>query len=108
MSAYDIYTAENRSREVVRQVGGWSGAIAGGWVGGKVGTAAGGAIGSLGAGAGAIPGAIIGGVGGAVVGGMAGWWAGTNISETVYDLVFTPLEKEEWVVVMCGNEPLRP
>ena len=35
---------------------------------------------------------------GGVVCGATGFFAGKEISETVYDWIFTPLEKEEWVI----------
>lgn len=41
---------------------------------------------------------FIGGVGGGIVGGISGFFAGAKTTETVYDWVFTPLEKEEWEV----------
>jgi len=106
-SAFEIYRAEDRPREVVRQVGGWAGAVGGGWAGSKVGMAGGAAAGSFVAGAGAAPGAVIGGIGGAIFGGASGWWAGTTITERVYDVAFRPATKEEWVIVMCGDRPLQ-
>lgn len=39
-------------------------------------------------------GGIIGGIGGAVWGGFVG----TKVTETVYDWIFTPLGKEEWII----------
>ena len=52
-------------------------------------------------GVGAAPGAVIGGVVGAVGGGVGGFWAGHKVVTTVWDWIFTPLEKEEYVVVPC-------
>jgi len=103
MSAYDIYHAENKQREIARQVGGWTGALAGGALGAKGGTVAGAGVGVWFAGAGAAPGAAIGGTLGAIGGGVSGWVIGTEVSETVYDWVFTPIEKEEWVIY-CDQE----
>ena len=113
MSAYDVYKAENRSRETVRQVSGWSGALlgarVGAWGGTKTGAAVAGVAGQFGPQVASpeelvtVPVcAIVGGVIGCVGGGAIGWWSGTEVSETVYDWILTPLEKEEWVV--CQEE----
>ena len=90
MSAYEIYTAENKAREATRQVGGWAGAMAGGWAGGKLGGSGGAGVGSFFGGVGAGPGAIIGGLVGAFTGAWAGWKGGTTVTETIYDWVFEP------------------
>ena len=103
MSLYEVYHAEDRMREVVRQVSGWAGATAGSLSGSKGGALAGAWIGSVAAGAGAAPGAVIGAGVGAVIGGLVGWWAGTSIAEIVYDWIFTELEKEEYDVVCAKN-----
>jgi hypothetical protein len=42
------------------------------------------------------------------VGGAVGWWVGSETSELVYDAIFYPTDKEEWVIVMCGDRPLHP
>ena len=98
-SLVDIYIAEDRAREVVVKVSGWTAARYAGAVGCRIGMSPGAATGAWVAGAGAIPGGIIGcGMGGLVLGGIS-WWAGTNVSRLVYDTVFTPLEKEEFDVV---------
>ena len=103
VSLYEIYHAEDRVREIIRQVSGWAGATAGSLAGGKVGAMAGGAIGSAGAGVGAAPGAVVGAGIGALIGGVTGWWVGTSIAERVYDWIFTELEKEEYEVVCAKN-----
>lgn len=109
---YEVYKAENRPREVTRQVGGLAGAIIGArigsWTGIKVGAAGAAIAGQLGPQVGVpeelvtVPlfsgvGGILGGIGGALWGGFLG----TEISQTVYDWMFTPLEREEWVI--CGE-----
>jgi len=96
VSALEIYSAEDRTREAVIQAAGWAGAFAGGWVAAKLGTAGGAAVGAFFGGVGAVPGALIGGFIGGVAGGIGGWWAGSAAAATVYDWYFTPLEKEEW------------
>ena len=68
MSAYNIATAENKTRAVAQEAGTWTGAIAGG----KAGASAGAAIGAFFGGVGAVPGAIIGGFIGSVTGGIIG------------------------------------
>ena len=109
VSAYDVYKADNRPRELTRQVGGLAGAIVGArigsWTGIKVGAAAAGIAGQAGPQLGtpeelvtvplfSVICGIVGGIGGAVWGGFLG----TEISQTVYDWIFTPLDKEEWVI----------
>jgi len=102
-SAYEIYAAEDRAKEIVIQVGGWTGAWIGAWAGGKAGAAGGGVVGSAFAGVGAGPGAIGGGVFGAIGGGAAGWWIGSEVTETIYERWFTPIQKEEYVIA-CIQE----
>lgn len=103
VSLYENYHAEDKIREVIRQVGGWTGATAGSLAGGKVGAVTGGSIGSAGAGVGAAPGAVVGTGIGALIGGVTGWWVGTSIAERVYDWIFTELEKEEYEVI-CAKD----
>ena len=109
MSAIDIYRADNRVREAVKQVGGWSGAMLGGKVGASLGAKAGATaaitLGQTGPQV-AVPEELIsvpvcgflGGAGGGLVGGITGYFFGYKTTEKVYDWVFTPLEKEEWEV----------
>jgi hypothetical protein len=108
-SSYEIYHAENRPREITRQIGGWSAAVACGRVGSsagvKTGTYLAAVAGQLGPQAAApeeivvVPlAATVGGIVGGIGGGVAGWWAGTTITETVYDWTFNSLSKEEWQV----------
>ena len=109
MSACDIYHAENKAREITRQAGGWSGAVAmakyGAVGGAKLGATIAVAAGQAGpqvatpeeivtVPAGVVIGTIIGGIGG----GFVGWIAGTIVTEVVFDWFFTPLQKEEWVI----------
>ena len=99
VSTYEIYTAENKAKEVTRQVGGWSGAWVGaklgGYGGAKLGAGAAAVAGQLGPQVGApeeivtVPvcagvGGLVGGLGGAVV----GWWCGSEVTETVYEWTF--------------------
>lgn len=56
--AYSIYQAQNRTREVVRTVAGWSGMLAGAWGGTKVGVAGGAYIGAHTGGIGVVPGTM--------------------------------------------------
>ena len=99
ITAYEIYHAEDKTREVVRQVSGWAAASAGAYGGAKLGALVGAAVGAHAAGAGAAPGAVIGSFLGGITGGIGGWWAGTTITELVYDWLLTPLEKEEYDLV---------
>ena len=109
MSACDIYYAENKAREITRQAGGWSGAVAmakyGAAGGAKLGATIAVVAGQTGpqvatpeeivtVPAGVVIGTIIGGIGGGIV----GWIAGTIVTEVVFDWVFAPLQKEEWVI----------
>jgi RHS repeat-associated protein len=98
-SAYEIYAAENKAKEITRQVGGWTGACTGAKLGSLGGARLGAGI-ALAAGQfgpqvaapeeavtvplGAGAGAILGGFGGA----LTGWWVGTEVTETVYEWTF--------------------
>jgi RHS repeat-associated protein len=73
-SGYEIYTAQNKTREITKQVGGWTGAIALGAGGAEVGAFAG-PYGSL---------------GGGLLGALGGWFLGTSVTETAYDWLFEP------------------
>ncbi len=103
-SAVEIYAAEDRCREIVRQTGGWTGAAIGAWAGGKLGAAGGAALGSMCGVIGAGPGGIAGGLFGAFGGGIAGWEGGTTITEIVYEKWFTPIEKEEYIISCYQDE----
>lgn len=72
-TAYNIATAEDKTKATVQGAGG----LAGMWAGGKVGAMAGGAIGSLFGGVGAAPGAAIGGL----LGGALGFMGGDAVGE---------------------------
>lgn len=109
ISAFDVYYAENKSREITRQVGGWTGAVVGGKYGAKGGAKIGVAIAAFAGQAGpqvatpeeivTVPaGVIIGSIVGAIGGGIVGWIAGTKTTETTFDWIFQPLEKEEWII----------
>ena len=109
MTGIEIYKADNHVREAVRQVFGWSGAIAGGrigsWAGAKAGMSLAIAIGQSGPQISTpeelitVPVlGVIGGIGGGIVGGIVGWKSGASISDKVYDWKFSPLMKEEWNV----------
>ena len=102
LSGIDIYYADDKLKETIRQVGGWAAASAGAWAGAKGGAWVGAVAGSSVAGAGAAPGAVVGGFIGGMIGGVTGWNVGTTIAETVYDWRFTPLEKEEFII--CKEE----
>ncbi|MCG6941575.1 MAG: hypothetical protein LJE69_10030 [Thiohalocapsa sp.] len=110
MSVYDVWHAERRAREVVRQVGGWTAGIAAGRYCARVGASGGawlmGVLGQAGPQAAApeelvtVPvGALVGGAAGGVGCGVVGMFVGTEVSESLYDWIFTPLEKEEWIVL---------
>jgi hypothetical protein len=114
MDAVDIYHAENRPREITTKVGGFAGAFAGGKLGASAGIKTGvgvmaiaGQVGPQVAApeeivtvpAGAVVGGILGGLGGGILGGVLG----TEITETVFDWLLTPTEKEEWVL-LCEIE----
>jgi hypothetical protein len=113
MSVYDIYHAEDKAREITRQVGGWSGAIAGGRacfpVGARFGAGAMTVAGQFGPQVTTpeevvtVPaGAVIGGAIASLGCGVAGWFGGTKVTETVYDCTFSKLEKEEYVI--CAQD----
>jgi len=102
ISAVDIYNAEDKQREIIVQLGGWTGAVAGGVLGVKGGAWVGGGVGVWFGGAGAAPGAVIGGFAGGLVGGAAGFFGGSKVTRYVYDTYFVPLTKEEWMVA-CGS-----
>ncbi|WP_131447594.1 hypothetical protein [Parasulfuritortus cantonensis] len=110
LSLYEVYHAENKAREVARQVGGWTAAISAGRYcaasGARIGAGIMTVAGQLGpqaavpeelvtVPAGAFLGSAIGGIGCGVV----GWFAGSEVSQTVYDWIFKPLEKEEWLIL---------
>jgi RHS repeat-associated protein len=76
-SVYDIATAENKTRAVVKEASGWAGA--------EGGAAVCAAIGVWFGGAGAVPGAFIGGI----VGGITGYFTGSFVGETAYDAAKT-------------------
>lgn len=109
MSLYEIYHAESRPREVVRQVSGWAAAgIAGRtcapW-GAKIGAAVPGVLGQLGPQV-AIPeevvtipaGVVIGSAAAGTLCGIGGYFAGAKAAETTYDWFFESLSKEEWLI----------
>ena len=109
MSAVDIYKADSRAKETVKQIGGWSGAILGGRFGASLGArggmAAAIAIGQAGPQIASpeelvtVPVfGLIGGVGGGIVGGVFGGVLGVKTTAVAYEWIFTPLEKEEWEV----------
>jgi RHS repeat-associated protein len=113
-SGYEIYHAENKPREITRQIGGWGAAVVGGRVGASAGIKTGAYLAVVGGQAGpqaaapeeivVVPlAATIGGIIGGIGGGIAGWWAGTTVSETVYDWTFESLAKEEWKIY-CEKE----
>jgi hypothetical protein len=99
--AYEIYSAESKARTVTSVAGGWAAAWGGAKVGAWGGARLGGAI-ALGAGqlgpqvaapeeVVTVPlGAAIGGVVGGLVGGVGGYFGGREVTETVFDWIFTP------------------
>ena len=115
MSVYDVYHAKNKAREITRQVSGWAGAIALAKYGAAGGTKLGATIavvaGQLGPQVGlpeemvTVPaGSLIGSAVGAVGGATIGWFVGTETSEVVFDWIFIPLEKEEWIIYCSANK----
>lgn len=105
-SGMAIYHAADKTRETLSQLGGWSGAWAMARLGARGGASAGASIAAVAGQLGpqvATPEEIvtvpIGTAIGAVVGGIGGFWAGYSTTQSVYDLIFEPLECEEWVVV---------
>jgi uncharacterized protein RhaS with RHS repeats len=103
-SALDIYYAEDKQRETIVQVGGWTGAATLGTIGAKGGAWVGGSVGAWFGGGGAVPGAAIGGFLGGLGGGAVGFWGGAKVTRYVYDTYLTPLINEEWVVA-CESRP---
>ena len=109
MTAVDIYKAENRTRETLKQVNGWLAATTLARIGARWGIKAGISLAMAGGQAGpqvATPEELLtvpifgftGGVLGGFIGGSIGFFTGAKTTETVYDWIFTPLEKEEWKV----------
>jgi hypothetical protein len=98
MDTYAYFAAENKSREVARIAGGWTGAWAGGTIGVGVGAKAGAgvmvALGLAGPQA-AVPeevvtvpvGAGVGSIIGGLVGTIGGYWAGSQAGKNYYDFV---------------------
>lgn len=80
LDGYNIATAEDKPREVVKTAAGWGGA----WAGAKGGAMVGAGIGSF---FGPGPGTAVGGFIGGLVGGIGGYWAGSELGEAGYDAV---------------------
>ena len=80
-------------REAIKQVAGWSGAVAGASMGGEFGAGAGSLLGPIGS--------IVGGAAGAIIGGLAGWYVSETIITQLYDYYMYPIEKEEYII--CGT-----
>ncbi len=108
-ASVDIYYAENRKREITKQLGMFGGAIAGarvgGWAGANVGASVALIAGVAGPQAAApeeivtVPVAgMVGGIIGGIGGGIAGAWAGQSVTEYVWDTWLFPIEKEEWMM----------
>jgi len=89
LDLYEIHTSGYEARTITKVAGGWAGAWAGGVIGAKAGAIGGGAVGVWCAGVGAAPGAAAGGFFGGLGGGIVGYFAGREITETVYDYVTT-------------------
>lgn len=85
-----MYRAKDKMKEAIKQVAGWSGAVAGAGMGGKIGASAGSLFGPIGT--------IIGGAAGAIVGGLAGWYVSETIVTQVYDYYMYPIEKKEYLI----------
>ncbi len=85
VSAYNVATADNKSRALAQEGGTWAGAVALGSIGGAAGAQVGAAVGVWFGGAGAVPGAAIGGVIGALGGGIAGGIGGEKVATKIYD-----------------------
>ncbi|MBL8826761.1 MAG: hypothetical protein JNM18_07220, partial [Planctomycetaceae bacterium] len=98
-AGFEIYHAQDWKRETVAQGAAIAGGGLGGWAGFKAGAGIGAGIGVWFGGAGAAPGAFIGGVVGALSGGYVGSEVGDYLARATYDWAFTPLEKEEWLVL---------
>ena len=105
-----VYHAQNKPREIAKVIGGASGAAVGSAIGSKIGMKVGAisalAVGNLsplvglpeemitvpvGIGVGNIIGSIVGSIGGSII--------GVHVTETVYDLIITPVTPEEWYVL---------
>ncbi len=105
-----VYHAQNKPREIAKVIGGASGAAVGSAIGSKIGMKVGAisalAVGNLsplvglpeemitvsvGIGVGNIIGSIVGSIGGLII--------GVHVTETVYDLIITPVTPEEWYVL---------
>ena len=84
-SAYDIYNAKDKPREVVKQAGGWVGGWAGAEAGAAGGAALGATIGSVVPVLGTAVGGAIGGFGGALIGGYYGSDWGKKGAARIYD-----------------------
>lgn len=112
-SVYDVYKAEDKAREITKQIGGLAGALAGARLGAQGGAKLGAAVaivaGNLGPQA-VVPeetvtvpaGVVVGGFFGGLGGGIVGCFVGQKVTETVYDWTFTQLEKEEWKI--CNEQ----
>jgi len=90
---YEIYTAENKAKTITTVAGGWAGAWAGTKGGAAVGAIVTGTAGQSGPQV-ALPEEIVtvpaGTVIGGLIGGVGGYFAGREITETVYEWVFEP------------------
>ena len=82
VAVYQIHTAEDKAREITRQIGGFAGATAGGALGGKGGAG----VGTL---FGPGPGTVIGGIVGGIGGSIGGFFLGQKVTETIYDVIIT-------------------
>jgi RHS repeat-associated protein len=97
-SGYEIYTAENKTKETIKQAAGWAGA----WAGAKYGAMVGGGLalggGQLGPQV-AAPEEIVtvpvGGLIGGAIGGISGFFIGSEIAESTYEYVFEAGVAEE-------------
>ena len=90
LDLYEIHTSGYEPRTITTVAGGWAGAWAGAALGGKAGAWTGGGIGVFFVGVGTGPGAVIGGAIGSIGGGIGGYFAGREVTKTVYDWVTTP------------------
>ena len=88
---YEIYSAEDKTKGIVKNAGGWAGA----WGGAKLGAAIGGGGALAGGQMGPqvlAPEEIItvpvGGLIGGLFGGIGGYFVGSEVAETVYDWTF--------------------
>ena len=87
ISAYNVATAENKTKAISTEVGGLAGAIAGGEVGAEIGAG----IGVWFGGAGAVPGAIIGGIAGSITGSILG----SKVGEKTYNVITDKKEEKK-------------